>query len=255
MGRVSFGDSTIEFRVEHRAGRRTVKVAVDPAGRVVVTAPAGVDVATLGGIVKKRGSWILDQRARFAAVARPPLRQYVSGESFAYLGRSYRLMVRYAEPETGCQRVKLERGQFLVGIGEGARSPVAAEAVRQALRGWYVEHAAPHILGRTYVFARQFGAGAPRVTAVDQNRRWGSCDKRGSIRINWRIIMAPYALVDYLCAHEACHLVVPDHSAAFWRRLAGVMPDYEKRREQLRLRGPLFDLPEPGRAPVERAED
>lgn len=243
MGRVSFGDSTIEFRVEHQAGRRTVKVAVDPAGRVVVTAPTGVDPATLGGIVKKRGRWILDQRAKFAAVAQPPSRQYVSGESFAYLGRNYRLMVRYSEPIAASQRVKLERGKFLVVVGEGAQSPSAAEAVRQALRGWYVEHAASHISGRAHAFARQLGAGEPRVSVVDQNRRWGSCDKRGSIRINWRIIMAPYSLIDYLCAHEACHLVVPDHSLRFWRRLEQIIPDYEHRREQLRLRGPLFDLP------------
>ena len=61
--------------------------------------------------------------------------------------------------------------------------------------------------------------------------------------------MAPFTLVDYLCAHEACHLVVPDHSPAFWRRLAALIPDYENRREQLRLKGPLYDLPPAGSRP------
>jgi predicted metal-dependent hydrolase len=246
MRQVSFGDSTIEFQVEHQPGRRTVKVAVDPAGRVIVTAPTGVDPATLGGIVRKRGQWILDQRARFADVARAPSREYVSGESFPYLGRNYRLMVRVAGIESGRQRVKLERGQFVVTVDGGVENPGRGEAVRQALKGWFEEHAEPHLLARTRAFARQLGATTePRVLVVDQQRRWGSCDKRGAIRLNWRIIMAPFALVDYLCAHEACHLVVPDHSPAFWRRLAAVMPDYEGWRERLRLSGPLFDLPEP----------
>jgi predicted metal-dependent hydrolase len=154
-------------------------------------------------------------------------------------------MVRIAGHESGRQRVKLERGQFVVTVDGGVESPGRGEPVRQSLKGWYEQHAGPRLLARTCAFARQFGAGEPRISVVDQYRRWGSCDKRGVIRLNWRIIMAPFPLIDYLCAHEACHLVVPDHSPEFWRRLCQVIPDYESRREQLRVQGPLYDLPTP----------
>ena len=67
----------------------------------------------------------------------------------------------------------------------------------------------------------------PIVHVVDQSKRWGSCDARGHIRLNWRLVMAPMSFVDYVIAHEACHVLEHNHSRRFWRSLETIMPDYE----------------------------
>ncbi len=75
----------------------------------------------------------------------------------------------------------------------------------------------------------------------DQLKRWGSCDSRGRIRLNWRIIQAPMRLVDYVVVHELVHLLHKNHTKEYWALLGRVMPDYEKRREELRRIGPRLE--------------
>ena len=78
----------------------------------------------------------------------------------------------------------------------------------------------------------------PRVIVADQRKRWGSCSTRGTIRLNWRIIQAPLRLVDYIVVHELVHLVHRGHGKEYWRAVGTVMPDYERRRDELRRMGP-----------------
>lgn len=76
----------------------------------------------------------------------------------------------------------------------------------------------------------------------DQEKRWGSCTQKGELLINWRIMMAPLRIVDYVVVHEMAHLKIPDHSEAFWSFIRSVIPDYEERKEWLRVNGPMLNL-------------
>ncbi len=113
-------------------------------------------------------------------------------------------------------------------------------AVRSGLRHWYRVHAKQQFPNRAIVLAAALGVAAPTVNIVDQSKRWGSCDARGRIRLNWRLVMAPMSLVDYVIAHEVCHLLEHNHSRHFWRKLEIILPDYESRARQLDRLGHLF---------------
>jgi predicted metal-dependent hydrolase len=80
----------------------------------------------------------------------------------------------------------------------------------------------------------------PPVLVREQEKRWGSCNSKGELRFNWRVMMAPMSLVDYVVAHEVCHLVVRDHSTRFWKLLGTILPDFEERRARLRVDGVKF---------------
>ena len=73
---------------------------------------------------------------------------------------------------------------------------------------------------------------------ADQTRRWRSCNQRGELRLNWRLVGAPLSLIDYVIVHELCHLHWSDHSPRFWRELRRVMPDYVVREQALARIGP-----------------
>lgn len=75
------------------------------------------------------------------------------------------------------------------------------------------------------------------MRVVDQSKRWGSCTAAGALRFNWRVVMAPPRLVDYVVAHEVCHVEVPDHSPAFRAALGRVLPDWAERKARLRVEG------------------
>ncbi|HEY6869119.1 MAG TPA: M48 family metallopeptidase, partial [Novosphingobium sp.] len=93
---------------------------------------------------------------------------------------------------------------------------------------------------RMQSICRALGCGPRSISVVDQSKRWGSCDAQGRIRLNWRLVMAPVSLIDYVLAHEACHIQEHNHSRQFWRKLETIMPDYEQRIRRLDAIGHKF---------------
>jgi predicted metal-dependent hydrolase len=230
---IQFGLSRIPYAIQRSSKRGTVAITVDLGGRVLLTAPAGVPVERLDRVVRAKAAWIFEKRRKRRDRPAPlPPRELVSGETFLYLGRQYRLRVE-RRPQEGAE-AGLQRGWLVVPLFAGSES---AEQVRSALESWYQIHAARRLPERSGVWAHELGIPAPRVLIREPKKRWGSCDARGTVRFNWRVIQAPMRLVDYVVAHELVHLEHPDHTKAFWATLGRVMPDYEARREALRALG------------------
>lgn len=236
---ISFGTSTIPFVVHRSARRSTVTIAVDLADGVLVLAPEELDGQAIDDVVREKGAWVVQRLAEFEELGPPPPpREFVSGESFSYLGRQYRLLVdRRADCESAV--VKLRGGWLETTIPEAGTQ---ATLVRSGLTAWYKGLAAKRIPERVRLYAERLGVDEPKVLVRDQAKRWGSCTSKGELRFNWRIVMGPMSLVDYVVAHEVCHLRVADHSARFWKLLGMIQPDHETRKERLRREGINFRL-------------
>jgi predicted metal-dependent hydrolase len=214
-----------------------VSIAVEPTGEVVVTAPTNTTIARLEGLVRKKATWILERRRQRDELAPlPTAREFVSGESFRYLGRQYRLKVEpvgVADPD---DPVRLLGGYLRVEVPR--RLPIPDLRVREALVAWYRAKAAAYLPGKLATWAARVGVPVPRLLVTEPPKRWGSASKTGVVRINWRAIQAPPALVEYVVAHELVHLRHDDHSRAFWTALGRILPDYESRKDRLRALGP-----------------
>jgi predicted metal-dependent hydrolase len=163
-------------------------------------------------------------------------REFVSGESYSYLGRHYRLKIERSA-DTAKPFASL-RGAFLTVLLPGG--DVAEDRrvlVKRAVVSWYRRHAERRLAERVSIYTKRAGVRPPPVFVREQEKRWGSCNRKGELRFNWRVIMAPVSLVDYVVAHEVCHLMVRDHSKRFWKLLRTILPDYEARRTRLRVAG------------------
>jgi predicted metal-dependent hydrolase len=235
---VQFGRTTIEYHVRRSRRRHTVAVSIHPEVGVLLTAPTDVPLSRLNAVVHRKARWILERLQRVNHIERHlPAREFVSGESYRYLGRSYRLKV-----------VPKARAGHPVLVGGWLRVPVHAVngsdctvAVRRSLESWYREHAALRLPERVAQWAPVVGVAEPRVVIRGQQRRWASCDARGVVRFNWRIIQAPMRLVDYVVVHELTHLKHEDHARQFWASLGRTLPDYDRRREELRRVGATLE--------------
>ena len=127
--------------------------------------------------------------------------------------------------------------------GDVLRVAAAGEdPARAAVELWYREAARHHALARIIHFAPLVGRAPKQIRIGGQKTRWGSCSARGTISLNWRLMLVPADLFDYVIAHELCHLIAPHHKPSFWRELARVMPDYEARRLTLRDIGARLSL-------------
>lgn len=237
---VRFGEVHIPYRVQ-RSARRTVSLVMQADEGLLVKAPRSAEPSALRALVHRKAPWVLARQARFDQLEpAPPAREFVSGEALRYLGRQLRLRVVEGGPE---RALVVARGSVLVAqVAEGMGAAERAVEVREGLERWYRARAQARLPERVERAARALGVSPPPVLIRGQQKRWGSCTASGELRFNWRIMMGAMPLVDYVVAHELCHLLVHDHSPAFYDKLRALMPDYAAREERLRLEGPRFKL-------------
>ncbi len=229
---VLFGQTEITYTV-NSSDRQTLAIHVYPDGDVVVDAPLAASQVAIAQKVKKRASWIFKQQMQFAAY--PPImpeRRYVSGESYRYLGRQYRLLVKQGIGE----HVKLINGRIVVETAD----PENANKVKELLLYWSRSRA-QIIFSERYRFCVQLVAklGIEHYQGFQLRvmpKRWGSCTSHGNIILNPELIAAPKECIDYVITHELCHLKIRNHSQTFYKLLAKVMADWEVRRKRLNER-------------------
>jgi len=205
----------------------TIKVE---GGEVTVIVPQALVSTKIVKLLEDKSRWIKEKLALHRASQAASEKQYVSGESFSYLGRNYRLKVNKGP----YQPVKLAQGRFTVTLRAGSDNP---ELIQDSLASWYKQHALAKLTEKTHRFAQSIGVTCNAVGIKEYKSRWGSCSVEGNIDYNWLIIMAPNRIVDYVVAHELCHLIHHDHSPHFWRQLERVMPNYSECKEWLKENG------------------
>jgi predicted metal-dependent hydrolase len=234
---IRWGTTQIPYLIRRSHRRGTVAVAVEPSGQVVLTAPATTTVERLDRVVRQKARWIVERARRGRRLPRAVEREFVSGETVLYLGRSYRLRVIEA---TRAAPARLERGWLVVTVERDLPEAVRTRRVRDHLIEWFRRHAAVQLGARATWWATKLHARPREVLIRDPRSRWGSCDPSGALRFSWRIIQAAPTLIDYVVAHELVHLLHRGHTPRFWGVLGRAMPDYETRRRYLRELGPTL---------------
>jgi len=228
-GTLTYGRRTIDYEVRLLPSRRTLTIEVHPDGRVLVRAPVDCPADVIADRVRKRAAWISRQLADFERYhPRTPARHYVNGESHLYLGRQYRLKVVRGDPP----EVSVVRGRLTLRLPD----PASAERVRSALLCWYRERARRHFEEALDACLPRFeGLERPRLIVRTLQSRWGSLSAAGTMTLNVHLVRAPRACIEYVVAHELCHLKHRGHGAAFFQLLERVMPDWAERKERLEL--------------------
>lgn len=227
---VAYGDGRIAFalRPQPRLKGR-VAIHVMPDGAVLVDAPEGSELREIKQAVRQRAPWVWRQLEAQRERQRHVLpREYVSGETHFYLGRRHLLKVLLTKrAEAG---VRLWRGRLEV------RAPAPdAGTVRGLLEAWYRQRAkavfAPLLADMATRLRLPPPGPAWRLLAM--RTQWGSCSPTGDLLLNPGLIKAPKACIEYVMAHELCHLKEHNHSERFYRLLGAILPDWEGRKQEL----------------------
>lgn len=111
------------------------------------------------------------------------------------------------------------------------------EQLEKKLISWYRNHGFQKLVKHAAYYQQLLGVVPASIHFKTQHKRWGTCTPEGHIYINWRIAMAPIRVMDYVIVHELAHLIIPEHNQKFWQTIKSILPDYEKRKEWLRVHG------------------
>lgn len=225
---IQFGSERIEYALEYRE-RKTLGISVHPNLSVEVHAPKGTEIEKIREKVRKRAPWIIKQKVYFERfLPHVPAKKYISGESFRYLGRQYRLKLWKSKNE----RVTLKNGRLNVFVDE----PKRKSRVMKLVDAWYRERAKEQFSMRTEKLLSSFNGHRVEPESIELKvmaKRWGSCTKNGKIMLNPELVKAPASCVEYVLMHELCHLVEHNHSPEYYALLSRMMPDWEERKERL----------------------
>lgn len=231
-GLITLNGEQVPFSISRSKRRkRTIAFRIECDGTIRVLAPYSSPIGRIEKILHYRASWIMRERtARKKEIGKT---EFKDGASFSYLG--YPCVLRVTEGAAAPSSCRLSSRVMHVHIAEEGLSPDSLwQEVRLEILIWIKKRARTKMQKRLDFWAKKLDVKYKKFSVTNPERRWGSCSRDNAIRLNWRLIMAPLPILDYVVAHELSHIRHKNHSAGFWNFLAQAMPDYKARRKTLR---------------------
>ena len=208
-------EEVLGLRVEVvRSIRRTASLHI-VGSDLQVRVPESLGDERVASILQQKRTWIRTKVAELKRVPPNRSKELVSGESFPYLGRHYRLKIQEGH-QVG---VSLSSGYLTATISPSEQGEQREGRIQQYLQNWYRSRALERLQEKAHRYAQQIGVSPAGVSVRNFKSRWGSCDKQGQVVFNWNIIKAPHAVIYYVVMHELCHLIHADHSDKYWKEV------------------------------------
>ena len=226
---ITWRERRIPYSIRRHGRRIFPGVNVLPGGKVEVLAPPDFNRDAAEALVAEEAAWIVQRHEGVVCGYTAAPYEFVTGESITYLGRSYRLKV--VPGEAG--ELKLRYGCLEVPVRKETR-----QAVRGALVSWFRGKAEERLPGGVEAWHEAVGVAMPPVVVANQRKRLASCDRDGTMHLNWRVIQLPPWLTDYVVVRQLVHLRDPRQGHDFWQALERVMPDCRFCREALQREEP-----------------
>lgn len=210
-----------------RSNRRSVSLVITKEASLEVRAPFNVPLEIIQGFINKKRSWIERNKESVRKLrASVVTKQFVDGEEFLYEGSNYQLQSSVCEA---------------ISISDVLHFPKKfLPEAKLHLIAWYKIQASKKIIERVNHYANNTGLKYKAIKLTNAKRSWGSCSHKGSLNINWRLVMAPPAILDYIIVHELVHLVEKNHSKQFWDRVQAILPNYEEQERWLKQKGNML---------------
>lgn len=221
-----------EYEVVRNNRRKTASIKVND-GKVQVIVPMDLSQDKIEGVLLQKRQWIREKIRLYQDAMPSKPKEYVAGECFTYLGKNYKLKI----VPHGIGEVKLRSGYLEMCMREGFPKSRLDAFIKRQISSWYKRKADKRLKDKVKRLSISLGLEPKSVSVEDFKSRWGSCSADGDISFNWKIIIAPHHIIDYVVAHELCHMIEHNHSPAFWKHVERIIPDYKECKDWLKENG------------------
>ena len=224
---------------EERKSIRIKRISIrSTAEKVRVSAPARASKRDIQAFIDKNRDWILENWLKIQEnVVRPARKYYQTGVVIPFLGKDIELRIREIRQKMISARYLKEECALEVSLPQGLGEEQKQEVIREILEKWLKSKARSIFIQKLDSWSGLMGVNYNQFRLKEQKTRWGSCSSLGNINLNWRAVMAPELVVDYLVIHELAHLKYMNHSQEFWEYVAGFAPQHRTCRKWLRDNG------------------
>lgn len=234
-GILSFEDGTECTYEIIRSKRRTGALQVSKEGNVIVRIPISQSEAYGHRLVKDHSRWVYEkQKKAKESMVRASAFEWKDGSVVLLFGKDRTLHVNSEFKRKSFQVQETEKQLIITGPIELGHDETERAALKKMLFQWYRKRAVDYLFDKTKHWARIMKIDYGKVTIRDQATRWGSCSGLGNLSFNWRLVLLPEELADYVVIHELAHRTHMNHSIDFWKTVEKIIPDYRSRRRTLR---------------------
>jgi predicted metal-dependent hydrolase len=219
----------LAFELKRSPTARLIWLKIDREANVIVTIPRGYDTRLVPEYLRKNLKWIirnLEKCRRQMAASQTTTKS----AGLSYLGQPLELVLE-PRPE-GTASIQIKQDKLILGL-----SPSTPAAKNKILTRWFKDKAASVIRSKCDALAQRIGVDFNRITLRDQKTRWASCSHKRNLSFNWRLIMVPEPVLDYVIIHELCHLKEMNHSKRFWGLVSKHNPDWKEHRKWMNSHG------------------
>ena len=225
--KTTLDDQTVSYAVKRSSRAKHARLEVRVETGLTVVIPSSYNINDIPDLLRKKGRWILDKLAKYAR-GHPITKgkELKSGDFISYLGRHLKVVTRH-DPGT-VDGVKLEKNRLLVDLNS------RNGRLNLVLEWWYRQQAEKLIKERADELCPRLGVAYNRLTVRGAKTRWGSCSQKGNLNFNWKLMMAPEPVIDYVIIHELAHLKEMNHSKNFWKLVAEHCPKWRTHRKWLK---------------------
>ena len=212
----------IEISKIEWSNRKSLAVSISVNGEIVVKAPVGCPMTIIEKFLDDKKSWIESKLDKFSA-KHEKFADIINYKKLLILGNSY-----FGYSSEKFKKIKLEEDRILI------PKTITPDKLHKKITKWYHSYADDFLLPRTTKIADMIGLKPTSIKCTGSRGRWGACNSNGELFLNWRCIMLPPELIDYVIVHELSHLLELNHSPKFWAVVEKVLPDYKLRRKRLK---------------------
>jgi predicted metal-dependent hydrolase len=216
-----------------RSIRRTLSIQIKPDSTILVKAPLFLPQSEIDKFINSKSLWIEKSLKKISKQATRNLsaikHTYQEGDKFLYLGTEYPLQVS----DVYKQKLLFNEA-FIIPSAIAKRSK---KAVKTLITSWYKKRAKDLLAQRLMIYSSNNSLPYEEFRLTSAKTRWGVCTSHNNIRLNWKLIMAPLDVLDYVVVHELCHTVNHNHSKAFWLSVENILPDHKLKKKWLKENG------------------
>ncbi len=213
-----------------RSSRKTLSLSVMKDGAVCVKAPLNMSDTVINNFIEQKQDW-LRSKLSFISKTRDKFASVIAGEQFLLYGNAYAI-IRSAEKKIRAS----ENFELLV------PQKIENDKLSSKIKAWYKKVASQVLTNRIKVISERVGLVPREIKIGDSRGRWGACNSNQTVIINFRVLMLPPAIIDYVLVHELCHLKEMNHSARFWSLVESIMPTFSKPKKAIKEYGFLLNL-------------
>ena len=220
MQTISIKNNTFFYSFEIKK-RKTIQLKLIKPYTILLTSPTGIDNDSIRTILLDKSSWLIKHNEAFLNNQK---NIHLLENKIMFMGNEYKL--------------SYENVHYIIFSGDNLILPSSYKNKSSViLKKWLIKQATSILAEKTNYWSIQMMVTPKQIKLKDQKTRWGSCSSKGNVNYNWRIIMAPENIIDYLIIHELSHLRVPNHSASFWSLVESFDANYKINRQWLKDHG------------------